>query len=200
MAPSKPDLGTNVERLSIRPMSRREFVSQGARLTLSATAVGSLLAACESSTANTNKSVTLRLVTFEGVQKPNIQHAAAQFSKQYPNVKIVTEFVPFTSTRDKMAIELASGKGGLDFLFIIDDWVPEFIQSGWLEPLDTYISKDPPANWPGDWGEYALITIRQGGHTYGFPNHGGPIGLMYRKDPIADSAKQQAFAARFLGQ
>src|SRR2546422_2975463 len=117
MAPPEPDLSTTLKRLSVRPMSRREFVSQGAKLTLSATAVGSLLAACESSTANTNKSVTLRLVTFEGVQKPNIQHAAALFSKQHPNVKIVTEFVPFTSTRDKMAIELASGKGGLDFLF-----------------------------------------------------------------------------------
>ena len=197
MAPLEPELSRTLRTLSARPMSRREFVSQGAKLSLSASAVGSLLAACESNTASTTKSVTLRLVTFEGVQKPNIQHAAALFSKQYPNVKVVTEFVPFTSTRDKMAIELASGKGGLDFLFIIDDWVPEFIQSGWLEPLDSYISKDPPANWPGDWGDYALITIRQGGHTYGFPNHGGPIGLMYRKDLIADPVKQQAFTARF---
>ena len=46
--------------------------------------------------------------------------------------------------RDQLVTELTAGTGRYDFLFILDDWMPEFMKNGWLEPLNDYIKDDPP--------------------------------------------------------
>jgi multiple sugar transport system substrate-binding protein len=73
----------------------------------------------------------------------------------------------------------------------------EFITNGWLEPLDSYIQKDPPTNWPQDWPKWGTEVQTKDGKLYAFPNHGGPLGFMYRKDLLSDPANQSAFKAKF---
>lgn len=68
----------------------------------------------------------------------------------------------------------------------------------WLEPLDDYIKTDPPTNWPDDrpkWG--TEVQTGKDGKLYAFPNHGGPLGFMYRKDLLGDPAERDAFKSKY---
>src|SRR5271169_5559408 len=79
--------------------------------------------------------VTIRTLTFEGVEKDNLDKAAAQFSQDNPGVEVVIDYTSYPTTREKLVTELTAGTGRYDFLFILDDWMPEFMKNGWLEPL-----------------------------------------------------------------
>jgi multiple sugar transport system substrate-binding protein len=142
--------------------------------------------------------VTIRTLTFEGVEKDNLNAAAAQFGKDNPGVEVIVDYTSYPTTREKLVTELVAGTGRYDFLFILDDWMPEFMRNGWLEPLDDYIKADPPTNWPQDWPKWGTeVQTGEDGKLYAFPNHGGPLGFMYRKDLLNDPAQRKAFKAKF---
>ncbi len=142
--------------------------------------------------------VTIRILTFEGVEKPNLDKAAAQFSEENPDVEVIVEYTSYPTTREKLVTELTAGTGRYDFLFILDDWMPEFMRNGWLEPLDDYIKDNPPTKWPEDWPIWGKeVQTGSDGKLYAFPNHGGPIGFMYRKDLLVDPDEKAAFKAQF---
>jgi multiple sugar transport system substrate-binding protein len=146
----------------------------------------------------TGKKVTVRTLTFEGVEKNNLDEAAAQFSKENPEVEVVVEYTSYPTTREKLVTELTAGTGRYDFLFILDDWMPEFMRNGWLEPLDDYIKKQPPTNWPKDWPKWGTeVQTGDDGKLYAFPNHGGPLGFMYRKDLLSNPNERKAFKAKY---
>jgi multiple sugar transport system substrate-binding protein len=142
--------------------------------------------------------VTIRTLTFEGVEKDNLDKAAAQFTQDNPGVEVVVDYTSYPTTREKLVTELTAGTGRYDFLFILDDWMPEFMRNGWLEPLNDYIKDDPPTNWPQDWPKWGTeVQTGTDGKLYAFPNHGGPLGFMYRKDLLNDPAEKKAFKAKF---
>jgi len=142
--------------------------------------------------------ITIRTLTFEGVEKANLDAAAAAFSQENPGVNVVIDYTSYPTTRDKLVTELTAGTGRYDFLFILDDWMPEFMRNGWLEPLNSYIQADPPTNWPEDWPKWGTeVQTGTDGNLYAFPNHGGPLGFMYRKDILNDPAVKKAFRAKF---
>ena len=142
--------------------------------------------------------VTIRTLTFEGVERDNLNAAAAQFGKDNPGVEVIVDYTSYPTTREKLVTELVAGTGRYDFLFILDDWMPEFMRNGWLEPLDGYIQEDPPTNWPQDWPKWGTeVQTGEDGKLYAFPNHGGPLGFMYRKDLLNDPNNKKAFKAKF---
>jgi multiple sugar transport system substrate-binding protein len=142
--------------------------------------------------------VTIKTLTFEGVEKTNLDLAAKAFSEANPGVDVVIEYTSYPTTREKLVTELTAGTGRYDFLFILDDWMPEFMRNGWLEPLDSYIKKDPPTKWPEDWPKWGTeVQTGKDGKLYAFPNHGGPLGFMYRKDLLSDPNEQAAFKKQF---
>jgi len=142
--------------------------------------------------------VTIRTLTFEGVEKDNLDKAAAQFGKDNPGVEVIVDYTSYPTTREKLVTELTAGTGRYDFLFILDDWMPEFMRNGWLEPLNDYIQDNPPTNWPQDWPKWGTeVQTGEDGKLYAFPNHGGPLGFMYRKDLLNDPNEKKAFKAKF---
>ncbi len=146
----------------------------------------------------TADNITIRTLTFEGVEKANLDKAAAQFSQENPGVNVVIEYTSYPTTREKLVTELTAGTGRYDFLFILDDWMPEFMRNGWLEPLNDYIKDDPPTNWPEDWPKWGTdVQTGTDGKLYAFPNHGGPLGFMYRKDLLSDPRERRAFKAKY---
>ena len=142
--------------------------------------------------------VTVRTLTFEGVEKPNLDLAAQRFSAENEGVEVVVEYTSYPTTREKLVTELTAGTGRYDFLFILDDWMPEFMRNGWLEPLDDYIKKNPPTKWPEDWPKWGTeVQTGPDRKLYAFPNHGGPLGFMYRKDLLNDPSERAAFRAKY---
>jgi multiple sugar transport system substrate-binding protein len=145
-----------------------------------------------------DKEVTIRTLTFEGVEKANLDLAAEKFAEENPGVEVIVEYTSYPTTREKMVTELTAGTGNLDFVFILDDWMPEFMANGWLEPLDSYIKDEPPTNWPEDWPIWGTeVQTGPDGKLYAFPNHGGPLGFMYRKDLLNDPGERAAFKAEY---
>lgn len=100
------------------------------------------------------------------------------FEKQYPNVKVKAQTIPYDSLRQKLLTGIAGGQVP-DVLRSDIIWVPEFADLGALEPLDTAL---PDFNtlkdrvYPGP-----LATNSYQGHYYGLPLDTNTRILFYNK-------------------
>lgn len=98
----------------------------------------------------------------------------------------------------KIMAEYRAGTGAYDALNVIPAWMPDLVQAGALEQLDSFVDKY------GFRDELKLIapTYRDNqmtvnGKIYGFPDDGDVFLLYYRKDIFADPALKAAFKAHY---
>jgi len=69
---------------------------------------------------------------------------------------------------------------------------------GGLTPLNDYLERTPPEDWPNVWPESLLALQKdEKGKIYGFPYHDGPIILMYRKDLFEDEEEKKKYKEKF---
>ena len=100
------------------------------------------------------------------------------FEKQYPNVKVKAQTIPYDSLRQKLLTGIAGGQVP-DVLRSDIIWVPEFADLGALEPLDTAMSNFTTLKdqvYPG-----TLETNFYQGHYYGLPLDTNTRILFYNK-------------------
>jgi multiple sugar transport system substrate-binding protein len=104
------------------------------------------------------------------------------FAAKYPNIKVTQETVA-GDYRVQMVTNFSSGDVP-DIFYVNAEYAPEWMEQGFLEPLDDYIAKqnfDTSKFFPG----YADIFKSPDGTTYGLPKDGNTIAMGYNTDLIS---------------
>lgn len=163
---------------------RRDFL-KGAAVALGTLSTGGLgLAACGEQHKSVNVSkgpVTLRHWTYlDYPDDPTWNSLVQEFNATHKDIQVVSDVLPFTELRTKINTAVATG-GAPDTARVITYWHGEIRQSGWAEPLDSYVNK-----WSGkddlvdgllDYGR-----AKKGEPLTYLPNLYAPGLIYYRKD------------------
>lgn len=122
----------------------------------------------------------LRFVTWKSEAPEVWRQAIADFERQNPGVKVVSEVGPQSSTQlhDLLTQKLRNRDPRLD-VFVMDViWPAEFASAGWALPLDRYLTSDGRHNFLP--APLSANTYR--GQLYGLPLFVDAGLLYYRKD------------------
>lgn len=93
-------------------------------------------------------------------------------------VKVVMDAIPWENLREKSALELASGSGAYDVLYVHPSWFEEFADNGYLIPSEELISKEVIDTFVPS----LLDAYRKDGVLYGLPDFITTQTLAYRTD------------------
>ncbi len=115
-----------------------------------------------------------------------LTQALLGFNPQYPNITI--DYQPIAGDyRTVMITKISSGEVP-DLFYVNADYASEWIDQGFLLPLDDYIAKsgfDTSQFFEG----YASIFKGKDGKTYGFPKDGNTIAMAYNSDIVTAPPK-----------
>lgn len=109
-----------------------------------------------------------------------LKAALDAFAEAYPNINVTQETVA-GDYRVQMITNFSSGDVP-DIFYVNAEYAPEWMEEGFLEPLDEYIANqgfDTSAFFPG----YADI-FKMDGTTYGLPKDGNTIAMGYNTDLV----------------
>jgi multiple sugar transport system substrate-binding protein len=110
-----------------------------------------------------------------------LKAALDAFAVKYPNIK-VTQTTVKGDYRVQMITNFSSGSAP-DIFYVNAEYAPEWIEQGFLAPLDDYIAKqnfDTSKFFPA----YADIFKGPDGTTYGLPKDGNTIAMAYNTDLV----------------
>jgi multiple sugar transport system substrate-binding protein len=141
--------------------------------------------------------ITLRTLVFKGWAREPALLLQVPVYEKLTGVKIQVEEVPFGQLHEKMILDFASKSGNYDIVTPLTDWSPEMIRGEYLAPLDSYIAKDPPEDWPNAFPKALLDPQTANGKLYGLPCHDGPIMFYYRKDLFENPKEKADFKAKY---
>lgn len=114
---------------------------------------------------------------------PAFQALIAEFNKQYPNVRIDYQSVPFGEAQNKFKTAAAAGSGAPDILRAEVAWVPEFAALGYLYALDgSELLADE-----ADFVATPMSSNKYNGKTYGVPQVTDSLALLYNKKVFTDA-------------
>jgi multiple sugar transport system substrate-binding protein len=115
-----------------------------------------------------------------------LTQALLGFNPQYPNIQI--DYQPIAGDyRTVMITKISSGEVP-DLFYVNADYAAEWIDQGFLLPLDDYIAQsgfDTSQFFEG----YASIFKGKDGKTYGFPKDGNTIAMAYNSDIVTAPPK-----------
>ena len=102
----------------------------------------------------------------------------AAFEKENPDIALTLVDSPFTGFHDK-AITLFQAQKLPDVLLVQVDWVAEFADLGMLEPLDSWLAKEPK-----EYLDNIPVTFQQKwqGKQYYLPIESGAVALFYNTE------------------
>jgi multiple sugar transport system substrate-binding protein len=110
-----------------------------------------------------------------------LTQALLGFQSSHPNVAV--DYQPIAGDyRTVMITKFASGEIP-DVFYVNAEYAPEWIKEGFLEPLDSYVSKssfDLSKFFKG-----YLSIFQKDGKTYGLPKDGNTIALAYNSDLVS---------------
>ncbi len=111
-------------------------------------------------------------------------------------IEVNLEVVNYAEMHTKLVPQLAASQGSYSALVVDFYWVGEFTKAGWLQPLDDRIKADGV-----DTSVYVPALMDLVGHvdgvTYMLPFYNYAMGLLYRKDLLADAKNQADFKAKY---
>ena len=108
------------------------------------------------------------------------------FPPLYPNVQV--DYQPIAGDYRTVMITKISSHEVPDLFYVNADYAPEWIEQGFLEPLDDYIAKagiDTSQFFPG----YLDIFKGKDGKIYGLPKDGNTIALAYASGLVSAAPK-----------
>ena len=111
-----------------------------------------------------------------------VQDMLGEFNKQYPDINVQIEALPYDQMRDKIVSSFMAPDPTYDLIIVDNPWMYDFASSDFLEPLDERI--DAAGN-DYNYEDFAA-PVRQiaevDGHIYGVPFYNYGLGLIYRQD------------------
>lgn len=110
------------------------------------------------------------------------QQGVAAFQAEYPDVEVILEPHEGISARSKFVSAAYAGNAP-DVLLANLYWVKDFAMSGWLTPLDDYITEADRNDHYQDFINYATVD----GKLYGIFNGTDVATIIYRKSMLAEA-------------
>ncbi len=142
--------------------------------------------------------ITINELMFSGAAQEVLFEQAKRFMEENPEVEVNIIWTDYASLHEKMMTELAGAAGKYNVMAVVTDFMPEFISSGYLEPLDAFIENDPPEGWPDDFPDSLLRYQKDAeGKIYGLPWWDGPVMFYYRKDLFEDPIEKENFKNKY---
>ncbi|WP_409296697.1 ABC transporter substrate-binding protein [Peribacillus sp. SCS-26] len=111
-----------------------------------------------------------------------LKQTLEDFEAKHPNIDVKLEVIT-EQYMDVMKTRLIGGKGP-DVFYMDAFEAPGMIESGVLEPLDEYVTKDFDTD---DFEKPLLDTFKVDGKTYGFPKDYSTLALFYNKKMLKDA-------------
>ena len=160
------------------PLSRRSFLARSGGALLSASALGSLLAACGSSASSAN-TIALWMGVDDGNQRTYIQKSDVQgYMDSHKDIKINLSFKPVSDIDRLIQVALPSGKGPDIVPTPGPSYALQYIDSKLLLDLDQYAQQK---NWKDKIFPWALDAGRLNGKLYSIPSSYETMLLYYNK-------------------
>lgn len=141
--------------------------------------------------------VKLRAIAFESCISDGLKRQADAFKKAFPNIDVEIEVTAYTNLHEKVLIEMAGGSGRYDIVSSVSEWMPGYITSRFLEPLNSFEAASPVEGGLDSWAPGVIEFEKVNGQLYGIPHHAGPQWLYYRKDLFEDPANKTAFKKEY---
>ena len=118
--------------------------------------------------------------------------------EQLTGCKVKVVEVPTAEMFTKIMQEYRAGTGAYDALNVIPAWMPDLVQAGALENLDSFVDKyGYRAELKTIAPTYRDNQMTVNGKIYGFPDDGDVFVFYYRKDIFARPDLQKAFKDKF---
>ncbi len=141
---------------------------------------------------------TITIVWEAGLQSLDPTQFSGPLWEKETGCKVKVVEVPTAEMFTKIMQEFRAGTGAYDALNVIPAWMPDLVQAGALEQLDSYVDKY------GFRDELKKIapTYRDNqmtvnGKIYGFPDDGDVFLFYYRKDIFARADLKKAFKDKY---
>ena len=116
--------------------------------------------------------------------------------KAATGIDVEIEAISYIDMHSKLVPQLTSPSGGYDAIVVDFYWVAEFTKAGWLMPLDELIAKDSVDTSVYVPSLFSLVG-KVNDVTYMLPFYNYSMGIIYRKDLLADPKEQADFKAKY---
>jgi multiple sugar transport system substrate-binding protein len=141
---------------------------------------------------------TITIVWEAGLQSLDPLNFSGPKWEQLTGCKVKVVEVPTAEMFTKIMQEFRAGTGAYDALNVIPAWMPDLVQAGALENLESYIDRHGfRAELKTIAPTYRDNQMTVNGKIYGFPDDGDVFLFYYRKDIFARADLQQAFKAKY---
>jgi len=141
---------------------------------------------------------TITIVWEAGLQSLDPLNFSGPMWEKETGCKIKVVEVPTAEMFTKIMQEYRSGTGAYDALNVIPAWMPDLVQAGALEQLDTLVDK---YGYRGELQKIAPIFrdnwMKVNNKIYGFPDDGDVFIMYYRKDVFARADLKKDFQAKY---
>jgi len=140
---------------------------------------------------------TITIVWEAGLQSLDPLNFSGPLWEKETGCKVKVVEVPTSEMFTKIMQEFRAGTGAYDALNVIPAWMPDLVQAGALEQLDSYVDKyGYRAELQTIAPTYRDNQMTVDGKIYGFPDDGDVFVFYYRKDIFARDDLKKAFKAK----
>ncbi|MCW5625821.1 MAG: extracellular solute-binding protein, partial [Burkholderiales bacterium] len=140
---------------------------------------------------------TITIVWEAGLQSLDPLNFSGPEWEKLTGCKVKVVEVPTAEMFTKIMQEYRAGTGAYDALNVIPAWMPDLVQAGALEQLDSYVDKyGYRAELQKIAPTYRDNQMTVNGKIYSFPDDGDVFVLYYRKDIFARDDLKKAFKAK----
>lgn len=135
-------------------------------------------------------------ILMEGVPDTEYVKTLLPEFKKETGIDVNLEVVNYAEMHTKLVPQLVAPTGSYSAIVVDFYWVGEFTKAGWLQPLDERIKAD---NFDTSVYVPKLMDLvgKVDGTTYMLPFYNYAMGLLYRKDLLADEKNKTDFKAKF---
>lgn len=166
-------------------ITRRHLLIEGSKVAVSASVLGSLLAACGGSSSGTSGDVSLRYWVLgyspKGANTTGklTDAAVAAYKKAHANVKDVsiTGYTGDQAGNTKL-VQAVQGGNTVDVFRLPSDVLPELVRSGSVAPIDNFLTDDDK----NDILPNLLDAVKIEGSLYAWPLWVPPVGMFLNLD------------------
>ncbi|WP_217170336.1 sugar ABC transporter substrate-binding protein [Streptomyces sp. AC512_CC834] len=118
-------------------------------------------------------------------QMVELQKLTADHFTEETGIEVNFTVLPENDVRDKISQDFANQAGQYDVATLSNYEIPIYARNEWLEPMDSYVAKDPGYDEKDILGPMRESLTGDDGKLYGQPFYGESSFLMYRKDLFA---------------
>ncbi|MFB9277580.1 ABC transporter substrate-binding protein [Cohnella cellulosilytica] len=152
--------------------------------------VTTALSACSSNKgggeASSGEKVTLTISRWAGPHADDQKELLKQFEEE-TGIAVKMDDVDYGQLQQKQTLNMSTKTGEYDLVWAQEIWIPEYIKSGYLLPIDSYVSNDTLNPQDFDFEDYSasLISIlTSDGKLYGLPTFIQLPIMVYNKDML----------------